>query len=135
VYRSQSNSLFDINFFTKVALAVSRRAVIWLALRLDCRNCARVIEELSNQITTAVALTEGQLLFYTPSQLLISRAESLLRKEEDTIQWIDGFETGAVFWDVGANVGVYSLYAARRSEHRRSHSNHGGQLFCTHAQY
>jgi len=37
-----------------------------------------------------------------------------LSKEPDTIQWIDRFAPGDVFWDVGANVGIFSLYAARR---------------------
>lgn len=28
--------------------------------------------------------------------------------------WIDGFPAGSTFWDVGSNVGVYSMYAAMR---------------------
>lgn len=32
--------------------------------------------------------------------------------EPETLAWIDGFAKGDVLWDVGANVGVYSLYAA-----------------------
>ena len=37
-----------------------------------------------------------------------------MTKEPDTIQWIDEFPEQTVFWDVGANVGVYSLYAATK---------------------
>lgn len=33
-------------------------------------------------------------------------------KEPETLLWIDNMERGAVLWDVGANVGMYSLYAA-----------------------
>ena len=41
------------------------------------------------------------------------RAESLLTKEPETIAWIDErFVDGDVFVDVGANLGMYSLYAA-----------------------
>ena len=40
------------------------------------------------------------------------RVETLRTKEPDTIAWIDGFEPNSVFWDVGANIGIYSLYAA-----------------------
>jgi FkbM family methyltransferase len=63
---------------------------------------------------TSVKISGGCVRFYSPSPLLIARAVSMLTKETDTIRWIDGFEGGDVFWDLGANVGVYSLYAALR---------------------
>ncbi len=40
------------------------------------------------------------------------RWETFWDKEPETIAWIDSFEPGTVFYDIGANVGVYSLYAA-----------------------
>jgi len=41
------------------------------------------------------------------------RCRTFFTKEPETIEWIDKlFENGDVFYDVGANVGVYSLYAA-----------------------
>jgi FkbM family methyltransferase len=40
------------------------------------------------------------------------RAESFWDKEPETVAWIQSFKPGQVFFDVGANVGVYSLYAA-----------------------
>ena len=39
------------------------------------------------------------------------RYETLLDKEPETIEWIDGFETGDTLWDIGANIGIYSIYA------------------------
>jgi FkbM family methyltransferase len=42
------------------------------------------------------------------------RAKTLLTKEPDTIRWIESFAAPCVFWDVGANVGVFSLYAASK---------------------
>ena len=33
-------------------------------------------------------------------------------KEPETIAWIDSFKDGEAFFDIGANVGVYSLYCA-----------------------
>ncbi len=40
------------------------------------------------------------------------RAHTLFTKEPVTIDWIRGFEDNSVFYDIGANIGVYSLYAA-----------------------
>ena len=40
------------------------------------------------------------------------RWETFWTKEPETIAWIDSFEPNTVFYDIGANVGVYSLYAA-----------------------
>lgn len=50
-------------------------------------------------------------LFYTPNPLTRSRGETLFTKEPETIEWIDSFEKDSIYFDIGANVGVYSVYA------------------------
>ena len=40
------------------------------------------------------------------------RAETFWTKEPETIEWIKSFNPNDVFFDVGANVGVYSLFSA-----------------------
>jgi FkbM family methyltransferase len=37
----------------------------------------------------------------------------LFSKEPDTIEWIRGFQAGEVFVDIGANVGMYTIWAAK----------------------
>ena len=54
------------------------------------------------------------LRFHCPTPVTLWRARTLFTKEPDTIGWIKSFEHGAVLFDVGANIGVYSLYAASR---------------------
>src|SRR5688572_16327185 len=54
----------------------------------------------------------GPLSFMLLGKGPVSRAASLFDKQPATIAWIDAFPAGSVFWDIGANVGVYSLYAA-----------------------
>ncbi len=44
------------------------------------------------------------------------RAKSFATKEPETLEWIEGFEDGSVFWDIGANVGLYSVYAGKLFE-------------------
>lgn len=40
------------------------------------------------------------------------RARSMFTKEPETIEWINGFASGEVLYDIGANVGLYTIYAA-----------------------
>lgn len=60
-------------------------------------------------------IESNSIRFKVTSKTTHKRAVTLLSKEPSTIEWIDSFEPGSVFWDVGANVGVYTLYAAKRS--------------------
>ena len=56
---------------------------------------------------------EKKLNFFTPTRVASYRAKTLFSKEKDTIEWID--KKGGkdkIFFDIGANVGVYSLYYA-----------------------
>jgi len=42
------------------------------------------------------------------------RAASAGSKEPETLAWIRSFEAGSKFLDIGANIGLYSLYAAKK---------------------
>jgi FkbM family methyltransferase len=46
------------------------------------------------------------------------RVKTLFTKEPGTIDWLDAFNPGEVFVDVGANVGMYSIYAGTVSRAR-----------------
>lgn len=59
------------------------------------------------------AMVNG-LYFDTSNPLIFDRGARLHTKEPDTINWIDKYiNDGDVLYDVGANIGVYSLYAAK----------------------
>lgn len=90
-----------------------RSLAAWLVRLLSANSRAHLLEELSEEMIFTAPTANGKIRFYAPSSLLRSRASNLLLKEADTIRWIDGFPSDAVFWDIGANVGVYSLYAAQ----------------------
>lgn len=57
----------------------------------------------------------GAINFFCPGKIPEWRARTLLTKEPETIEWINTFSDNDVFWDIGANVGVYTLYAALRN--------------------
>ena len=50
--------------------------------------------------------------FCTPSRIALRRAQQMFEKEPDTITWIKSFEENDIFYDIGANVGIFSIYAA-----------------------
>jgi FkbM family methyltransferase len=57
----------------------------------------------------------GQEFFFSiPNYLCEYRADSFSIKEPETLDWIDTIEPGSIFWDIGANVGLYSVYAAKK---------------------
>lgn len=49
--------------------------------------------------------------FYCPGIMPVYRAKTAFTKEPETIEWINNFKKDSIFWDIGANVGVYSLFA------------------------
>lgn len=52
--------------------------------------------------------------FYTPTKITSFRAKTIYSKEPETIMWIDKFGgKNKILFDVGANIGVYSLYYAK----------------------
>ena len=55
-----------------------------------------------------------KLKFSAPNSLCRWRATTFSTKEPETLEWIDSIPKGSVLWDVGANVGLYSVYAAKK---------------------
>jgi FkbM family methyltransferase len=60
---------------------------------------------------TEVSVNGFSLVFITPNWLTNYRAKTIKTKEPETIGWINSFGKDTIFWDIGANVGVFSIYA------------------------
>lgn len=58
------------------------------------------------------SILKKKIIFFTPNHLIKWLADSFLQKEPETIEWIDSFKGKIIFWDIGANIGLYSIYAA-----------------------
>tara|TARA_X000000368_G_C22967210_1_gene683736 strand:- start:103 stop:906 length:804 start_codon:yes stop_codon:yes gene_type:complete len=57
-------------------------------------------------------ITEKIIKFSLKGETTYYRAKTLFTKEPETIDWIRKFEKDSVFYDIGANVGVYSLFSS-----------------------
>lgn len=94
------------------------------AARLPGRRFYRLyLDELNRRYNdnpegVTVTIGERKAVFAAPNQVARWRAETLFQKEPATIAWIDGFDAGEVFWDVGANIGIYAVYAAMARKSR-----------------
>ena len=56
--------------------------------------------------------TSSKLKFSVSNELTLWRAQTLFTKEPVTIEWIRNFKKKSIFFDIGANIGVYSIFAA-----------------------
>ena len=65
------------------------------------------------QMTQSVKHGQTELVFAVPNQLNRFRIDTFSSKEPETLEWIDSIPEGSVLWDIGANVGLYSCYAAK----------------------
>jgi FkbM family methyltransferase len=57
----------------------------------------------------------GESYFFTsPNYLNHWRIKTFYLKEPETLEWIDdNINKDSIFWDIGANIGLYSIYAAK----------------------
>ena len=54
-----------------------------------------------------------EMQFSVPNQLNKFRVDTFSTKEPETLEWIDSFSEDLILWDIGANIGLYSIYAVK----------------------
>ena len=89
-----------LDFFIKFVLR--RSMLIWFK---------EFIEEDSYKV---VKILNKKIKFFTPNKLTELRIKNFFNSEPETLSWINNFEKEKklIFWDIGANIGLYSIYAA-----------------------
>lgn len=92
-------------------MSITRRAVTTALKLASDDSLAKLADEIAPVIEIATA--HGPIHFKCRSEKAAWRARTMLTKEVGTLGWIDSLPHGTL-WDIGANVGVYSLYGAKR---------------------
>jgi FkbM family methyltransferase len=65
-----------------------------------------------------IKILDQKVSFFVPNSRTKWRIDTFFSKEPETLEWIDNFENGGgggkkiTFWDIGGNIGLYSIYAA-----------------------
>ena len=52
--------------------------------------------------------------FSITNEIELWRSNTILTKEPETIEWINNFKQKDVLYDIGANIGVFSLFASKK---------------------
>lgn len=79
------------------------------------KYCVNLFIEDAMSTYTEVVHNNVHLLISSPNPLTSWRAKTFSEKEPETLSWIDRIPSGSILWDVGANIGLYSVYAAKKN--------------------
>ncbi len=72
---------------------------------------ALIAEQLIQKIDVETAT--GSLSFRCATARALHDPQNFFDNEPETIRWLDSLPAGDVLWDIGANIGIYALYAAQ----------------------
>ena len=92
--------------FDKILNLISKRSfLIWFK------------EFLEKDSYKNIKIKNKKITLFTPNQLTSWRVDTFFTKEPETLEWINSFNTKekTIFWDIGANIGLYSIYNAAKN--------------------
>jgi FkbM family methyltransferase len=92
--------------------------ILYLLLKILEKASGRFImlrfkDFLEKKSYISKTILKKNISFFIPNELIRWRVDTILDKEPETIQWINSFNNKCIFWDIGANIGLYSIYAAK----------------------
>lgn len=96
---------FILRLFDAICIKLANRSIlIWLK------------EFIENDSYKIIKILDKNVTFFTPNYITKWLIEEFYTKEPETLEWIDNFsysgtEDKKIFWDIGANIGLYSIYA------------------------
>jgi FkbM family methyltransferase len=93
--------IYLLNFFFQKLF--NKNILIWLK------------EFIEKDSYTNLYLFGKSFKFFTPNYITDYYIKTFKTKEPETIEWINQFkDKKIIFWDIGANIGLYSIYAANK---------------------
>ena len=100
---SIKKSIFNIAKFVYVSIPKIIPGYVGKRFRAESAESLVVIDEINTKY--------GKLKYYCMGWIPLWRSQTLFIKEPEMIEWIDKMDENETLWDIGANVGLYSIYA------------------------
>lgn len=100
----------------KLLGGVVEAATLPLGRRQKEKTIGRLNETIARKSIREIPTKHGSLKLYAlRGAYTASAVERFGRDEPETVEWIDAYvQPGETLWDIGANIGLYSLYAGRK---------------------
>jgi len=98
---------YILNFFDKIFKVLTKRSLlVWFK------------DFFQEDSYKSITILNKKINFFIPNQVTEWRVDTFFTKEPETLEWIDGFEKkeNLIFWDIGANIGLYSIYNALKNK-------------------
>ena len=94
---------------------LARKVALWIVGTLGLNRPSFLATEIVQQIhpVCSIPTRVGPLYCFGGHGRLRWRAQTFYTEEPETIKWLDGLQRDDVLWDIGSNVGLYAIYAAR----------------------
>ena len=83
-------------------------------LKITNLNILFFFNSINDENYKNVKINNKEIKFFSPNKDINWRVDTLYTKEPETIDFIDSFNAKKkiIFWDIGSNIGLYSIYAA-----------------------
>lgn len=72
----------------------------------------KIISDINKNKIKKIKYNDLEINYSNPNWLTNYRIKTFSTKEPETLKWIDSFEEKSVFYDIGANIGLYSIYSS-----------------------
>jgi FkbM family methyltransferase len=114
-YLKDSKKMYRIPFRKQVFNAV-KSAYTWLPKLIPGYIGQRFATESAEKLIPIDSINTkyGEIKYYCLGTIPLWRSKTLYDKEPELIEWIDKMDDDDILWDVGANVGIYSIYAGKK---------------------
>ena len=72
----------------------------------------KIFEQFEKKSYIKKKFLNQEVNFFIPNQIIAWRVKTLFTQEPETIEWINNFDNNVnIFWEVGGNIGLYSIYS------------------------